>query len=123
MPQRASTVSDENRQRRLEVMAQNELTLRRTHCVYLGVEVRPGQFEKDQRKWHLGFDRSKAEVTFEWPNVIDRDVSTYRTSVRANNASRGVPHNPLFEASASGITFTVDFAEAEDRLPGGCFRR
>ena len=55
-PQRASTVSDENRQGKLELMAQNELTLRRTHCVYLGVEVRPGQFEKDQRKWHLGFD-------------------------------------------------------------------
>ena len=44
-PQRASTVSDENRQGELEIMAQNELTLRRTHCVYLGVEVRPGRFE------------------------------------------------------------------------------
>ena len=54
-PQRASTVSDENRQQRLEVMAQNELTLRRTYCLYLGVEVRPGRFEEDPHKWHLGF--------------------------------------------------------------------
>ena len=74
--------------------------------------MRPGQFEKDQRKWHLGFDRSKAEVTFERPNVIDRDGSTYRTSVRANDANRGIPHNPLFTSSASALTFTVEFAEA-----------
>ena len=111
-PQRASTVNDENRQRRLEVMAQNELALRRTHCAYLGVKVRPGRFEEGPHKWRLGFDRPKSEVTFEWPNVIDRDGSTYRTSVRANHASWGSPRNPLFEASASGINFTVDFAEA-----------
>ena len=58
-------------------MAQNELTLRRTHCVYLGVEVRPGQFEKDQSKWHVSFNKSKAEVAFEWPSVIDRDGTTH----------------------------------------------
>ena len=111
-PQRASTVSDENRQGKLELMAQNELTLRRTHCVYLGVEVRPGQFEKDQRKWQLNFNRSKAEVAFEWPNVIDRDGTTHRSSVRADRTGRSVPCNPLFAGSSSGITFTVDFAEA-----------
>ena len=81
-PQRASTVSDENRQGKLEVMAQNELTLRRTHCVYLGVEVRPGRFEKDPHKWHLGFDRSKAEVTFEWPSLTEMVRRTARLFVQ-----------------------------------------
>ena len=93
-------------------MATSELTYRRTHCVYLGVEVRPGHFEKDPRKWQLSFNRCKAEATFEWPNVIDRDGTTHRSLVRANDASRGIPHNPLFTGSASALTFTVEFAEA-----------
>ena len=74
--------------------------------------MRPGQFEKDQRKWQLNFNRSKAEVAFEWPNVIARDGTSHRSLVRANDASRGVPHNPLLTCSASALTFTVDFAEA-----------
>ena len=111
-PVRASPLGEENRTKKLELMAQNELTFRRMRCVYVGLEVRPGKFERDQRKWSVNFEKSKAEVTFEWPNVLDRDGETYRSSVRIDNAFRGVPRNPLFTASASGLTFTVEFAEA-----------
>ena len=90
-PQLASTVSDENRQGKLELMAQNEQAFRRTPCVCLGVAVRPGQFEKDQRKWRLNLKRSKAEVAVEWPNVIDGDGTTHRSSVRTDRTGQNVP--------------------------------
>ena len=45
-------------------------------------------------------------------NVIDRDGTTHRSSVRADRTDRSVPCNTLFAGSSSGITFTVEFAEA-----------
>ena len=81
-------------------MAQNEFTFRRMRCVYVGLEVRPGKFERDESKWNVNFEKSKAEVTFEWPNVFDRDGETYRSSVNVTSVSRNVPNNPLSTGSA-----------------------
>ena len=91
------------------------MTLRREHCKYIGIQIGRGQYEEDPNKWSRSSGRTKAIVYFEWTYVRAKDGDAYRTSMSVNHLlhnARGPPKGPLSATASSGLTFTVDYAEA-----------
>lgn len=109
---------DENNWKRFKQLAENELTLRREHCVYLGIRIEGDLYEEDPSKWHRAVGRTKATVYYEWTDVSVKSGVAYRTGIDVYHLlhhSRGPPKGPLSSTAPSGLVFTVDYAEALGR--------
>ena len=57
--------SDENMWERFKELAENEVTLRREHCVYLGIKIQRDRYEEDPSKWPRSSGKTKATVYYE----------------------------------------------------------
>ena len=62
--------SNESMWARLKENAENELTLRRERCVYLGIRLERDRYEEDPSKWPRSSGRTKATIHYEWANVL-----------------------------------------------------
>ena len=110
--------SDENNWKRFKEIAENEMTLRREHCLYLGIRIEGDRYEGDPSKWHRGAGGTKATVYYEWTNVFVKSGVAYRTGIMVSHLlhhSRGPPKGPLSSTAPPGLVFTVDYAEALGR--------
>ena len=90
--------SDENTWKRLKGLAENEMILRREHCVYLGIQLQRERYEEDPSKWPRSSGGTKSTVYYEWTNVLSKTGNAYRTAIEAHHLlhhSRGPPKGPL----------------------------
>ena len=111
--------SDENLWKRFQDIAENEMTLRRERCVYLGIWLGRDLYEKDPSKWPRSSGATKSTVYYEWTDVRSRCGAPYRSSICAHDLlhhARSVPKCPLSTSAPSGLVFTAEFAEALGKL-------
>ena len=111
--------SDDALRKRLEEVTTVEMTLRRTPCIYLGMEISGGRYEADPGNWpskcYPSAGKTKATVVYEWQHVRGRGGCVHRTAVDARHIlhhDRGVPKSPLTSSAPSGLVFTIEFADA-----------
>ena len=108
-------MSNPNIWKQFKELAENEMTLRREQCVYLGIKIERERYEDDPSRWPRSSAVTNAAVHYEWTNVKVKSGTAYRTEIETHNIlhhSRGPPKGPLSSTAPSGLVFTVDYAEA-----------
>ena len=102
------SIGPQNHWKYFKELAANEMTLRCEHCVYLGINVARDRFEEDPSKWHRSAGGTKATVYFEWPGVLTKGGTVYRSSSSVCDLvhhSRRPPKGPLSSTAPSNLTF------------------